>query len=97
MIQIMYYVKDIPIILKFFHNLLDTKAKIPIILMSGTSSWDKQWKKYGSHLAWNDLCQHVTWTNFTQQLDKLGIKYERYDLLTVSLMAMKMEICFGFF
>lgn len=44
MIQIMYYVKDIPIILKFFHSLLDTKAKILIILVSGTSGWDKQGK-----------------------------------------------------
>lgn len=97
MIQILYYVKDIPVFLKFFHSLLATKAKILIILVSGTSVWDKLWEKCGSCLPWNDLCQHVTSTSLTQILGKLGIKYECYELPTVSLITMKMETCFGFF
>ncbi|XP_019781068.1 histamine N-methyltransferase isoform X2 [Orcinus orca] len=82
MIQMLYYVKDIPGTLKFFHSLLATGAKILITLVSGTSGWDKLWKKYGSHLPRDDLCQCVTSSDLMQMLDKLGIKYECYDLLS---------------
>uniref|UniRef100_A0A452RQB7 Histamine N-methyltransferase n=1 Tax=Ursus americanus TaxID=9643 RepID=A0A452RQB7_URSAM len=82
MIQMLYYVKDIPATLKFFHTLLATNAKMLIILVSGVSGWDKLWKKYGSRLPQDDLCQYVTSSDLTQMLDKLGIKYECYDLLS---------------
>ncbi|XP_034864020.1 histamine N-methyltransferase isoform X2 [Mirounga leonina] len=82
MIQMLYYVKDIPATLKFFHSLLATNAKMLIILVSGISGWDKLWKKYGSRLPQDDLCQYVTSSDLTQMLDKLGIKYECYDLLS---------------
>uniref|UniRef100_A0A4X1SZX3 Histamine N-methyltransferase n=1 Tax=Sus scrofa TaxID=9823 RepID=A0A4X1SZX3_PIG len=82
MIQMLYYVEDIPATLKFFHSLLASHAKILIILVSGASGWDKLWKKYGSRLPRDDLCQYVTSSDLTQMLDKLGIKYECYDLLS---------------
>ncbi|XP_032212135.1 histamine N-methyltransferase isoform X2 [Mustela nigripes] len=82
MIQMLYYVKDIPATLKFFHSLLATNAKMLIILVSGISGWNKLWKKYGSRLPQDDLCQYVTSSDLTQMLDKLGIKYECYDLLS---------------
>ncbi|XP_030182651.1 histamine N-methyltransferase [Lynx canadensis] len=82
MIQMLYYVKDIPATLKFFHSLLATNAKILIILVSGTSGWDKLWKKYRSRLPQYDLCQYVTSSDLSQMLDKLGIKYECYDLMS---------------
>ncbi|XP_057611105.1 histamine N-methyltransferase isoform X1 [Chionomys nivalis] len=82
MIQMLYYVKDIPATLRFFHGLLAANAKILIILVSGTSGWDKLWKKYGSRLPRDDLCQYVTSSDLTQILDGLGIKYECYDLLS---------------
>lgn len=69
MIQMLYYVKDIPATLKFFHSLLATHAKILIILVSGTSGWDKRRRKYGSRLPWDDLCQYVT-SDLTQMLEK---------------------------
>ncbi|XP_024425450.2 histamine N-methyltransferase isoform X1 [Desmodus rotundus] len=80
MIQMLYYVQDIPATLKFFHSLLGTNAKILIIVVSGTSGWDKLWKKYGSRLPRDDLCQYITATDLTQMLDALGIKYECHDL-----------------
>ncbi|XP_035879440.1 histamine N-methyltransferase isoform X1 [Phyllostomus discolor] len=80
MIQMLYYVKDIPATLKFFHSLLATNAKILIIVVSGTSGWDKLWKKYGSRLPRDDLCQYITATDLTQMMDNLGIKYECHDL-----------------
>ncbi|KAK2504036.1 hypothetical protein MC885_020818 [Smutsia gigantea] len=82
MIQMLYYVKDIPATLKFFHSLLATNAKILIILVSGTSGWDKLWRKYGSRLPRDDLCQYVTSSDLTQMLEKSGIKYECYNLLS---------------
>lgn len=82
MIQMLYYVKDISATLKFFHGLLATNAKMLIILVSGTSGWDKLWRKYGSRLPQNDLCQYITSSDLTEMLDGLGIKYECYDLLS---------------
>ncbi|KAM9084469.1 histamine N-methyltransferase [Megaptera novaeangliae] len=82
MIQMLYYVKDIPATLNFFHSLLATSAKILIIVVSGTSSWNKLWKKYGSHLHQDELCQYVTSSDLMQMLNKMGIKYECYDLLS---------------
>ncbi|XP_037704652.1 histamine N-methyltransferase isoform X2 [Choloepus didactylus] len=82
MIQMLYYVKDIPATLKFLHSLLATSAKLLIILVSGTSGWNKLWKKYGSRLPQDDLCQYITSSDLTQMLDSLGIKYECYDLLS---------------
>ncbi|XP_048201503.1 histamine N-methyltransferase [Perognathus longimembris pacificus] len=80
MIQMLYYVKDIPATLKFFHSILAIKAKILIIVVSGTSGWDKLWKKYGSRLPRDDLCLYVTSSDLTHMLDSLGIKYECHDL-----------------
>ncbi|XP_008822386.1 histamine N-methyltransferase [Nannospalax galili] len=82
MIQMLYYVDDIPATLKFFHGLLAANANILIILVSGTSGWSKLWKKYGSRLPKDDLCQYVTSSDVTQMLDSLGIKYECHDLLS---------------
>ena len=48
--------------------------------LPGTSGWDKLWKKYGSRLPRDDLCQYITATDLTQMLDALGIKYECHDL-----------------
>lgn len=35
--QMLYYVKDIPAIIRYFHSLLDAQAKLLIILVSGES------------------------------------------------------------
>ncbi|XP_074071172.1 histamine N-methyltransferase [Macrotis lagotis] len=90
MIQMLYYVKDIPATLKYFHSLLDTKGKILIILVSGISGWDKLWKKYGSRLPQNDLCLYVSSSDITQILETLEIKYECFDLLS----SMDISDCF---
>ncbi|GAB1286027.1 Histamine N-methyltransferase [Apodemus speciosus] len=81
-LEMLYYVKNIPATLKFFHGLLADNAKILIILVSGTSGWEKLWKKYGSRLPRDDLCQYVTSSDLAQILDDLSIKYECYDLLS---------------
>ncbi|XP_027256759.2 histamine N-methyltransferase isoform X2 [Cricetulus griseus] len=82
MIQMLYYVEDIPATLRFFHGLLGANAKILIILVSATSGWDKLLKKYGSLLPRDDICQYVTSSDLTQILDDLWIKYECYVLVS---------------
>ncbi|XP_075386137.1 histamine N-methyltransferase [Tenrec ecaudatus] len=82
MIQMLYYVKDIPATLEFFHGLLATNSMILIIVVSGTSGWNKLWKKYESRLPRNDLCQYVTSSDLTQILDDLKIRYTCSDLLS---------------
>ena len=42
----------------------------------------KALEKVWISLTRNDLCQYVTSSDLTQMLDKLGIKYEYYDLLS---------------
>lgn len=49
---------------------------------TGSSGWDKLWRKYGSRLPQDDLCLYVTSDDLTQMLDNLGLKYECYDLLS---------------
>uniref|UniRef100_A0A8C9LIW3 Histamine N-methyltransferase n=1 Tax=Piliocolobus tephrosceles TaxID=591936 RepID=A0A8C9LIW3_9PRIM len=66
MIQMLYYIKDIPVTLKFFHSLLGTNAKILIIVVSG--------KLFSFSLNLKTAIVHM--------LDNLGLNYECYDLLS---------------
>ncbi|XP_003215142.3 histamine N-methyltransferase isoform X1 [Anolis carolinensis] len=80
MIQMLYYVKDIPATIKFFHSLLEPGAKLLIILVSGTSGWAKLWKKYGPHLPLNDLCLYVSSADIQEILHEAGLRYQSYEL-----------------
>ncbi|XP_048342576.1 histamine N-methyltransferase-like isoform X1 [Sphaerodactylus townsendi] len=80
MIQMLYYVKDISATVRFFHALLESGAKLLIILVSGTSGWARLWKKYGPRLPLNDLCLYVSSTDIEEVLDAAGLKYQSYDL-----------------
>uniref|UniRef100_A0A8D0EH83 Histamine N-methyltransferase n=1 Tax=Salvator merianae TaxID=96440 RepID=A0A8D0EH83_SALMN len=80
LIQMLYYVKDIPATIKFFHSLLDPGAKLLIILVSETSGWARLWKKYGSRLPLNDLCLYVSSVDVEEILDAAGLNYQSYEL-----------------
>ncbi|KAH1184885.1 histamine N-methyltransferase [Mauremys mutica] len=80
MIQMLYYVKDIPATIQYFHSLLEAKAKLLIILVSGTSGWARLWKKYGPRLPLNDLCLYVSSADIKEQLNTIGLKYQVYEL-----------------
>ncbi|KAH0621369.1 hypothetical protein JD844_022561 [Phrynosoma platyrhinos] len=80
MIQMLYYVKDIPATIKFFHSLLEPGAKLLIILVSGSSGWARLWKKYGPRLPLNDLCLYVSSADIEKVLDGAGLKYQSYEL-----------------
>ncbi|XP_031446615.1 histamine N-methyltransferase-like [Phasianus colchicus] len=80
MIQMLYYVKDIPAIIRYFHSLLDAQAKLLIILVSETSGWETLWTKYGSSFPTDDLCTYVSSANIKGILDSVGLKYKIYEL-----------------
>ncbi|XP_069717647.1 histamine N-methyltransferase-like [Phaenicophaeus curvirostris] len=80
MIQMLYYVKDVPATIRYFHSLLETQAKLLIILVSGMSGWERLWKKYGSSLPLDDLCSYVSSADIKRMLDSAGLKYQLYEL-----------------
>ncbi|XP_070587534.1 histamine N-methyltransferase [Erythrolamprus reginae] len=80
MIQMLYYVKDMPATIRFFHSLLEPGAKLLIILVSGRSGWAKLWKKYGPRLPPNDLCLYISSADVVEMLDDSGLKYQTYEL-----------------
>ncbi|XP_074885036.1 histamine N-methyltransferase isoform X1 [Buteo buteo] len=80
MIQMLYYEKDIPATIRYFHSLLEAQAKLLIILVSETSGWDTLWKKYGSSFPLDDLCSYVSSADLKRILDSAGLKYQLYEL-----------------
>ncbi|NXS98807.1 HNMT methyltransferase, partial [Jacana jacana] len=80
MIQMLYYVKDIPATIQYFHSLLETQGKLLIILVSGTSGWDTLWKKYGCSFPLDDLCSYVSSADMKKILDSAGLKYQFHEL-----------------
>lgn len=85
--QMLYYVKDIPATLKFFHSLLATNAKILIILVSGKLfSFGLNFKTTIVHMC---MCSKaVLWKSFTTALN-LGGQVE----LNVCLLLPPGKIC----
>ncbi|NXD10971.1 HNMT methyltransferase, partial [Nothocercus nigrocapillus] len=81
MVQMLYYVKDIPATIRYFHQLLAEQAKLLIVLVSGKATgWETLWKKYGSQLPLTDLCSHATSADIKAILDFAGLKYQLYEL-----------------
>ncbi|KFP50114.1 Histamine N-methyltransferase [Cathartes aura] len=80
MIQMLYYVKDVPATIRYFHSLLEAQGKLLIILVSGTSGWGTLWKKYGASLPLDDLCSYVSSADITRILDSAGLKYQLHEL-----------------
>ncbi|NXP44866.1 HNMT methyltransferase, partial [Heliornis fulica] len=80
MIQMLYYVKDVPATIRYFHSLLEAQAKLLIIVVSETSGWETLWKKFGSSLPLNDLCSYVSSADIKRILDSAGLKYQLHDL-----------------
>ncbi|KAM9189234.1 histamine N-methyltransferase-like [Mergus octosetaceus] len=80
MIQMLYYVKDVPATIQYFHSLLEAQAKLLIIVVSENSGWETLWKKYGSSLPLDDLCSYVSSADIKRMLDSAGLKYQLHEL-----------------
>ncbi|KFP87680.1 PREDICTED: histamine N-methyltransferase-like [Apaloderma vittatum] len=80
MIQVLYYVKDIPATIRYFHSLLEKQAKLLIIVVSGTSGWETLWKKYGPSFPIESLCTYLSSYDIKRMLDSAGLKYQIHEL-----------------
>ncbi|NXC66541.1 HNMT methyltransferase, partial [Anhinga anhinga] len=80
MIQMLYYVKDVPATIQYFHGLLEAQAKLLIILVSGSSGWETLWKKFGSSFPLDDLCSYVSSADIKKILDSARMKYQLHEL-----------------
>ncbi|NXN57510.1 HNMT methyltransferase, partial [Rynchops niger] len=80
MIQMLYYVKDIPATIRYFHSLLEAQAKLLIILVSETSGWETLWKKYRTSFPLDDLCSYVSSADIKRILDSAGLKHQLHEL-----------------
>ncbi|NXM61086.1 HNMTA methyltransferase, partial [Illadopsis cleaveri] len=78
MIQMLYYVKDVPATLRYFHSLLESQGKLLIILVSGKSGWNTMWKMPSFPLQ--DLCIYISSADLPRMLDAAGLKYQLYEL-----------------
>lgn len=60
--QMLYYVKDVPATLRYFHSLLESQAKLLIILVSGEScSTSTAQSGKGCGDLWGSCVQHRPW------------------------------------
>ncbi|NXC13133.1 HNMT methyltransferase, partial [Corythaeola cristata] len=80
MIQMLYYMKDVPPTIRYFHSLLEAQAKLLIIVVSENSGWETLWKKYGSSFPIGDLCSYVSSADLKRILDSAGLKYQLHEL-----------------
>ncbi|NXU23890.1 HNMT methyltransferase, partial [Thalassarche chlororhynchos] len=80
MIQMLYYVKDVPETIQYFHSLLEVQAKLLIIVVSESSGWETLWKKYRSSFPLNDLCFYVSSADIKRMLDSARLKYQLHEL-----------------
>ncbi|KAM6070545.1 histamine N-methyltransferase isoform 2-T2 [Chlamydotis macqueenii] len=80
MIQMLYYVKDVPATIQYFHRLLEAQGKLLIIVVSGTGGWRSLWKKYGSYFCLRDVSLFVSSADIKSILDSAGLKYQLHEL-----------------
>ncbi|NXE07714.1 HNMT methyltransferase, partial [Lophotis ruficrista] len=80
MIQMLYYVKDVPATIRYFHSLLEAQGKLLIIVVSGTGGWRSLWKKYGSYFRLHNLSLFVSSADIKSILDSAGLKYHLHEL-----------------
>ncbi|KAG8432282.1 hypothetical protein GDO86_016794 [Hymenochirus boettgeri] len=78
MIQMLYYVKDVPGTLSFFKSCLAPKGKLMITLVSGNNGWSTLWKKYSNRLP----LQELTAAHIMEILSSMGARYQSYELLS---------------
>lgn len=78
--QMLYYVKDVPATIRYFHSLLETQAKLLIILVSGESCSTSVARSGKSH---EDLWGSCKFNAY--QLENNGYFYLKYPLSPIEV------------
>ncbi|NXI55362.1 HNMT methyltransferase, partial [Chloroceryle aenea] len=79
-LQMLYYVKDIPATIRYFHSLLETQAKLLIIVVSETSGWEALWRKFASSFSLGNVGSYISSADIKRILDSAGLKYQVHEL-----------------
>lgn len=77
MIQMIYYVKDLPATLKFYHGLLKKNGRLMIIVV-GKCAWEILWKTVDEELCIPAFTEQHSAETVKTQLDKMNLKYEEH-------------------
>ncbi|KAM4626976.1 histamine N-methyltransferase B-like [Discoglossus pictus] len=80
MIQMIYYVNDIPGTIKFYQSCLSPHGKLIIIVLSRHSGWYNFYGEIESQLPNNNLTVNISSAEIIDILDSQGMKYEYYDI-----------------
>ncbi|XP_009906000.2 histamine N-methyltransferase [Dryobates pubescens] len=80
MIQVLYYVKDIPATIQYFHSSLETQARLLIIVGSENSGWKRLWRKYETSFPLEGLCTYISSDDIKRILDSAGMNYQVQEL-----------------
>ncbi|KAM4626778.1 histamine N-methyltransferase-like [Discoglossus pictus] len=80
MIQMLYYVKDIPGTIQFYQSCLSPHGKLLIIVLSRHSGWYNFYGEIESQLPKNNLPINISSVEIIDILDSQGMKYESYDI-----------------
>ncbi|KAJ7995833.1 hypothetical protein DPEC_G00248680 [Dallia pectoralis] len=78
MIQMLYYVKDYPRMIQFFHSLLKDNSKLLIVHEGAGSGWDILWKTYRAELCTKTVSDYMSAGDIKVHLNQLGLRYEEH-------------------
>ncbi|MEE6489110.1 hypothetical protein FKM82_015494 [Ascaphus truei] len=80
MIQVIYYLDDLPAALTFFRRSLAPNGKLLIVLISGDGGWATLRRKCASYWSLKDICMNKTSWELTSLLDAMDAKYEKHEI-----------------
>ncbi|NXD76969.1 HNMT methyltransferase, partial [Halcyon senegalensis] len=80
MIQMLYYVEDIPATIRYFHSLLETQAKLLLIVVSENSGWETLWRKFAPSFSSEGVSSYISSADIRRILDSAGLKYQVHEL-----------------
>ncbi|KAM4626787.1 histamine N-methyltransferase B-like [Discoglossus pictus] len=80
MIQMIYYVNDIPGTIQFYQSCLSPHGKLLIIVLSRHSGWYNFLAEIESQLPKYTLAVNISSAEIIDILDSQGMKYESYDI-----------------
>lgn len=80
MIQMIYYLEDMPGSIKFYHGLLKENGRLMIIVEAAKGGWDTLWKTYKNELCTHDISEYRSSGEVTACLDSLGLKYDVHKI-----------------
>ncbi|XP_072253399.1 histamine N-methyltransferase-like [Leuresthes tenuis] len=80
MIQMIYYVENLPETIKFYHSLLKNNGRLMIIVESTNSGWDILWKAYSKDLCVSAIKEYRASMEVVACLKSQGLTYVEHSV-----------------